>query len=106
MTVACISRSAAGSGARPRRLREPHSFRASSSGAELARRSHPRENRSLKDEPAEAKAALAGAISLKPHISSQARLRAYRPWEVNPQYRKPSEKTFGLGLRRAGFPDE
>jgi len=47
-----ISRSAAGSGATPRRLPAPHSFPTSSSAAGLARRSRPRGNRRRRARPA------------------------------------------------------
>jgi adenylate cyclase len=54
----------------------------------------------------EAGAALGDSIRLQPEISSLARWRASRPYLNNPQYRALCEKTFELGLCRAGFPDE
>jgi adenylate cyclase len=52
----------------------------------------------------EAKAALAESLKLKPEFNSFARLRARWP-QVNPEYDALCEKTFGVGLRRAGLPD-
>jgi predicted Zn-dependent protease len=59
----------------------------------------------LKGELAEAKAALAGGIRLRPEFNSLARLRAYTTWG-NAQFRALRESTLDLGLRRAGLPDE
>jgi TolB-like protein/Tfp pilus assembly protein PilF len=60
----------------------------------------------LKGDLEEARAALTESIKLQPEINSLARWRASRPYLNNPQYRALLEKTFKLGLRRAGFPDE
>jgi adenylate cyclase len=54
----------------------------------------------------EAGAALGDSIRLQPEIGSLARWRASRPYLNHPQYRALCEKTFELGLCRAGFPDE
>jgi adenylate cyclase len=54
----------------------------------------------------EARAALAESIRLQPEINSLARWRSSRPYLNNPQYQALLEKTFYVGLRRAGFPDE
>ena len=54
----------------------------------------------------EARAALADSIRLQPEINSLARWRASRPYLTNPQYRALCKKTFELGLRRAGLPEE
>ena len=53
----------------------------------------------------EAKAALAQSLALKPEINSLARLREYA-WMNNPAHWALREKTFDVGLRRAGFPEE
>jgi adenylate cyclase len=54
----------------------------------------------------EARAAVAEAIKLKPDVNSLARLRAYRPFETNPQFMALAQNTLYVGLRRAGFADE
>ena len=60
----------------------------------------------LKGDIAEAKNALAEALTLKPEINSLARLREYQPWITNPPYWALREKTVNIGLRHAGFPEE
>src|SRR5215472_8882237 len=54
---------------------------------------------------AEARAALAEGIRIKPEFNSHARLGAYTIWG-NAQYRAFREKTLDLGLLRAGMPGE
>jgi adenylate cyclase len=54
----------------------------------------------------EARAELGEAIKLKPEVASLAGWRAYRPWIANPPYWALMKKTFNVGLRRAGLPDE
>jgi TolB-like protein len=60
----------------------------------------------LKGDLGEAKVELAEALKLKPNLNSLAAWRADRPWEATPQMAALAEKTFYLGLRRAGFPDK
>jgi len=59
----------------------------------------------LNGEFAEARAALAEGIRIKPEFNSLARLCAYTAWG-NAQYRALREKTLDLGLLRAGMPGE
>src|SRR5262249_28312623 len=54
----------------------------------------------------EARAALAEGIKLKPDANSLAGWRACQPWITNPPHWTLLEKTFNLGLRRIGFPDQ
>ena len=54
----------------------------------------------------EAKAAVALSIKLQPEINSLAQWRSSRRYLNNPQYQALLEKTFNVGLRRIGFPDE
>ena len=60
----------------------------------------------LQGKLAEAKAALAEALQLKPEVNSLAAYRTHRPWDANPQFTALADKTLYAGLRRAGFPDE
>ena len=60
----------------------------------------------LKGDLNEAKAALALSIRLQPEINSLAQWRSSRRYLNNPQYQALLEKTFNVGLRRIGFPDE
>jgi tetratricopeptide (TPR) repeat protein len=53
----------------------------------------------------EARTELAEAIKIKPEINSLARWRALVPSITNPQHWALLEKTFNLGLRRIGFPE-
>ena len=59
----------------------------------------------LKGDIAQAQAALAESLRLKPDLNSFARLRAVATWG-SPEYVSLREKTTFTGLRRAGFPDE
>jgi len=57
----------------------------------------------------EARAALAESLKLKPGVNSLAQLRAYKPSygrSTPPEWVALREKTWELGLRRAGMPDE
>jgi len=54
----------------------------------------------------EAQAILAEALRLKPEFNSVACLRATYSSMSNPQFVVILDKTAGVGLRRAGFPDE
>ena len=54
----------------------------------------------------EARVELGEASKLKPEINSLSAWRAYRPWIAHPPYWALMEKTFNVGLRRAGMPDE
>jgi adenylate cyclase len=54
----------------------------------------------------EARAALTKAIELQPEVSSLTQYRAQHPWETDPAYLTLRAKTFDVGLRRAGLPDE
>jgi tetratricopeptide (TPR) repeat protein len=54
----------------------------------------------------EARIELGEAMKLKPEVNSLAAWRASRPWLTNPPYWSLMEKTFNVGLRRAGMPDE
>ena len=54
----------------------------------------------------EARAELSKSLKLRPDINSFARLRSAVPVMTNPDYLPLAEKTFNLGVRRAGFPDE
>src|SRR5215469_14583807 len=54
----------------------------------------------------DARAVLTEAVKLKPMVNSLAAWRADRPWITNPPYWALLEKTFNVGLRRAGFPEE
>jgi TolB-like protein/Flp pilus assembly protein TadD len=54
----------------------------------------------------EARAALDGALKLKPDVNSLARLRAFRPWITNPPFWSFLERTINVGLRRIGFSEE
>jgi len=60
----------------------------------------------LKGDLNEARAALALSIRLEPEIKSLAQWRSSRRYLNNPQYEALLEKTFNIGLRRIGFPDE
>jgi adenylate cyclase len=60
----------------------------------------------LKGDLDEARAALGVSIRLQPEINSLAKWRSSRPYLNNPQYQALLEKTFNVGLRRAGFPVE
>jgi tetratricopeptide (TPR) repeat protein len=60
----------------------------------------------LKGELDEARFALTKSIKLQPEINSLARWRASRPYFNNSQYQTLIERTFSVGLRRIGFPDE
>jgi TolB-like protein/Tfp pilus assembly protein PilF len=60
----------------------------------------------LKGELDEARLALTKSIKLQPEINSLARWRASRPYFNNSQYQTLIERTFSVGLRRMGFPDE
>jgi TolB-like protein/class 3 adenylate cyclase/Flp pilus assembly protein TadD len=60
----------------------------------------------LKGNLDEARSALAKSIKLQPDVNSLARWRASRPYLNNPQYQVLLERTFSVGLRQAGFPDE
>jgi adenylate cyclase len=53
----------------------------------------------------EAKSALAEFLKLKPDLDSFARLRAFSPPRT-PQLEALAEKTWDVGLRRAGLPEE
>ena len=53
----------------------------------------------------EVQSALAEAVNLNPEINSVARLRASYSAMSNPQFVVIWDKTAGVGLRRAGFPD-
>jgi tetratricopeptide (TPR) repeat protein len=54
-----------------------------------------------------AKAALAEFLKLKPELNSLAKLRAASPeYYSNPRLIALAEKTFDVGLRRAGLPDK
>jgi adenylate cyclase len=54
----------------------------------------------------EARAVLAEGIKLRPDVNSLAAWPTARPWITNPPYWTLLEKTFNVGLRRAGFPEE
>jgi TolB-like protein/Tfp pilus assembly protein PilF len=63
----------------------------------------------LRGDEDEARAALAEAIKLHPEASSLAQLRkdiAYGRLFDNPRYAAVAQKTFLVGLRRAGMPEE
>ncbi len=60
----------------------------------------------LKDDLAEARAALAEVLKRKPEVNSLAAFRTHRPWNSNAEFTALAEKTLYAGLRRAGFPDE
>jgi tetratricopeptide (TPR) repeat protein len=63
----------------------------------------------LRGDVDEAKAALAEALKLHPEFNSFAQLRrdtAYRVLFSNPQFSALAQKTFLVGLRRAGLPEE
>lgn len=60
----------------------------------------------LKSNFDEARAALSGALKLKPEVNSLSRLRAYRPWITNPPFWALFEKTINVGLHSIGFPEE
>jgi TolB-like protein/class 3 adenylate cyclase/tetratricopeptide (TPR) repeat protein len=60
----------------------------------------------LKGDLDEAKAALAESLRLNPRVDSLAHLRAQRPYLANAPFWALLEKTYVVGLRRAGFPDE
>jgi TolB-like protein/class 3 adenylate cyclase/Tfp pilus assembly protein PilF len=60
----------------------------------------------LKGDLDEAKAALAESLRLNPGINSLAHWRAQFSYFTNPALWPLLEKTFVVGLRRAGFPDE
>jgi TolB-like protein/class 3 adenylate cyclase/tetratricopeptide (TPR) repeat protein len=60
----------------------------------------------LKGDLDEAKAALAESLKLNPQVDSVAHWRAQFPWLTNPPFWALLEKTWYVGLRRAGFPDE
>lgn len=60
----------------------------------------------LKGDLDEAKVALADGIKLRPEINSLAQWRTHAPWNTNSEYWALREKTFNVGLRRAGLPEE
>jgi len=61
----------------------------------------------LRENTDEAKAALAEALKLKPQVNSFAKVRAAFPdTSNNPRAVALAEKTFDVGLRRAGLPDK
>jgi adenylate cyclase len=61
----------------------------------------------LRGDVDEAKVALAEALKLRPASNSFARLRATLPnWNASSQFVALREKTFDVGLRRAGMPEE
>jgi Tfp pilus assembly protein PilF len=60
----------------------------------------------FKGDLAEAKAALAESLKLKPEINSFAAQRANGPPLANPPHWALREKTLNVGLRRIGFPEE
>ena len=59
----------------------------------------------LRGDMDEARTEIAESLRLKPELDSLARIRAL-PSFGNPQLNALMEKTFYVGLRRAGFPDE
>jgi adenylate cyclase len=60
----------------------------------------------LKGDLDEAKEALAESLRLNPGVDSLAHWRAQAPFLTNPPFWPLLEKTWVVGLRRAGFPDE
>jgi tetratricopeptide (TPR) repeat protein len=61
----------------------------------------------LREDTDGAKAALAEFLKLKPELNSLAKIRAAFPeYNGNPRAVALGEKTTGLGLRRAGLPEE
>ena len=60
----------------------------------------------LKGNQAEARAALAESLKLKPEINSMKRQLARWAYANNPAYRAMAEKTIDAGLRKAGMPEE
>ena len=54
----------------------------------------------------EARAALAESLRLNPRVDSVAHWRAQFPWLTNPPFWALLEKTWYVGLHRAGFPDD
>jgi adenylate cyclase len=56
----------------------------------------------LRGDVGEGKAAPAEFLKLKPQLNSLAKVRAHS----NPRYPALAEKTFDLGLRRAGLPEK
>ncbi len=53
----------------------------------------------------QAKDALAESLKLNPKLNSFAQLAKLPNWNASPQYAALREKTFDVGLRRAGFPE-
>jgi Tfp pilus assembly protein PilF len=61
----------------------------------------------LRSDLDKARAAIAESLTLKPALTSLARMRIANPhWLGNQQYWALQEKTLNVGLRRAGFPDQ